>query len=398
MSKTNVLLVVLVLSLGNQSGLAQNIPAVGGTGTFEAATWNIEWFGNTNNGPPNEAIQFANVLEIIRAADIDLWAVQEISSPATFHTLLDSLGAPYAGFLATESVTQRIGFIYKSDIVSIRGTPTHILESFSADFAGRPPLQFEADLSVGDISRRVTFITVHMKAFADSDSYNKRAAASNRLKNHIDFTSLSSKMVFVLGDFNDRLTSSITSGRPSPYANFVQDTDGYTFLTMELEQSGRNTFCFSSLCGSGSTIDQLLVTNELAPLYEPGSADHFIELVQQVTGYTSSTSDHLPTFALFNLSASGTNVDEEPASQIDDIAVYPNPGSDQFTLRLPRLHGDASLRIYDLLGQLRSTQTIELSGDRHEFRVSADQLEAGRYLIRVSDSAGSSYSTLWIRR
>ena len=140
------------LQFASQIAEAQTIRAVGTDATLDVATWNIEWFGSPTNGP-SDARQLANVRAVIDQADIDLWGVQEISDPDDFNALLDGLGDGYTGVLATESGTQRIGFLYKTEVFS-NVVVRHILSTFSEAFAGRPPLQLEADVTLGDETRR----------------------------------------------------------------------------------------------------------------------------------------------------------------------------------------------------------------------------------------------------
>ena len=215
---------------------AQGVTTVGTDGSLDIATWNIEWFGNTNNGPSNEDTQFNNVLEIIGNAGIDLWAVQEIAHVTRFNELVEALGSDFEGALATNSGEQRIGYIYNTQTVQARQVK-HILESFEFEFAFRPPLQLEASITLPDTTLDVTFIVAHMKAFSDASSYERRVDASGRLKNHIDFTSLEDEPVIILGDLNDELINSTFASRTSPYENFVLDTDNYSVLTFPLEEN-----------------------------------------------------------------------------------------------------------------------------------------------------------------
>ena len=60
------------------------VPAQGTAATFDWATWNIEWFGSTSNGPAAEAGQLNHVRDIIASTDFDLWGVQEISVGSHF--------------------------------------------------------------------------------------------------------------------------------------------------------------------------------------------------------------------------------------------------------------------------------------------------------------------------
>ncbi len=385
-------LLVLFAVLFAGSLRAQTIPPEGTPSTLDVATWNIEWFGDPQNGPSDDQRQFDNVRAVIEQADIDLWALQEVADENDFNALLDALGGAYAGTLATNSVQQRIGFVYKTDIIRPR-TIKHILESFASDFASRPPLQMEADVTLGDTTLVVTFIVVHMKAFSDTDSYNKRLAASGRLKNHIDFTSLNSAPVIVLGDFNDELLNSITPGRPSPYENFVQDTDDYFFPTLELDQAGKATFCgSSSSCSSGSTIDHILITDELLPHYVTGSVDRYEALLTALSAYVFTTSDHLPVFARFDLGrpVASEEAPEGPAGLTLEVP-FPHPVPERGTVAFTLPHAmPVRLVVYDVLGRevARPLDTLLPAGSHHA-ALEAGTWAPGLYLVRLQTPSGS---------
>lgn len=361
----------------------QTVPPKGTAATLDVATWNIEWFG-ASNGPSNDTLQLANVRAVIEQADIDLWAVQEIADPTDFDVLLSELGTGFAGVLATESSQQRIGFIYKTDVIQ-RVVTGHILEDFDYEFATRPPLQLEADVVLPDTTVRLTFITVHMKCCGDTASYERRVDASRRLKNHIDFLRPGDPIV-VLGDFNDELGRSIAGGRTSPYQNFLDDTADYAFLTQPLDQQNIATFCGSSSCSTGSTLDHILITNELFAVYEANSTTRFDELLDSITGYTSSTSDHLPVFARFDF-ATGTAVETSaiPSALMVEPA-YPNPFHAHTTLTYTLSRpGPVEVAVFDLLGRHVATlaEGIYPAG-QHRAVWEAATLPAGLYLLRLT--------------
>src|SRR5215813_6013442 len=77
------------------------IPAKGDATTLDIASWNIEWFGDTANGPTNEALQLQNARAVIAGADMDIWGVAEIVSLAQWNNLKAQLPG-YAGFIAKE--------------------------------------------------------------------------------------------------------------------------------------------------------------------------------------------------------------------------------------------------------------------------------------------------------
>ncbi|MDX1429525.1 MAG: endonuclease/exonuclease/phosphatase family protein, partial [Rhodothermales bacterium] len=259
--------VIAVLTHTVPAMMAQSIPPKGGAGTFEVASWNIEFFGG-NGGPSDDDRQISNVREVILDSQVDLWALQEIADEADFFDMVASLGSAYSGLLAPTSKSQGLGlaYVYRNDVVQLRNA-REVLTQFTSEFAGRPPYQIEADIVLPDTTVRVTLINVHMKAQSDRDSYDKRAAASVRLKNHIDFTTLATRPVLILGDLNDLLLNSITSGRASPYKNFVDDIGNYDTPTLQMQLDERSTFCGSSSLCRGSTIDHIIITNEVEPWY-----------------------------------------------------------------------------------------------------------------------------------
>ena len=379
---------LILLFVWSSNTYAQGVEQVGTENTFDVATWNIEWFGNTSNGPNNEQTQFDNVLNIISNAGIDLWAVQEIASIVDFNDLLDALGDDFDGELATNSGEQRIGFIYNNKVVRTIRT-RHILESFEFDFAFRPPLQLEAEITLPDTTVAVTLITAHMKAFSDVASYNRRVDASGRLKNHIDFTALESESVIILGDLNDELTRSTSSGRTSPYENFVSDTDNFDVLTLEIETSGGGSFCTNSSCSNtGSMLDHIFITNELAPFYVSNSVGTIPNLQSAISFFGSSTSDHLPIAARFDFKQSviSSIEDESLPVAVSIGSPYPNPFSNQTTISV-QLERPSALHIslFDLLGR----EIDVLSNQEHaignlNFTVDASGLSNGIYLIRVT--------------
>ena len=376
--------------LVTQPLLAQTALTKGSGQTFEAATWNIEWFGGPN-GPTDDARQINNVTRIIQEADIDLWALQEIANEGALNTVIANLGGAYDARLAPTSAQQSLGlaFVYKPDVIRVRGIE-EILGQFSSDFAGRPPYQLEADVTIEGTTVTTTFIVVHMKAMSDIDSYNQRVAASTRLKNHIDFTTLNDEPVIILGDLNDLLTGSITSGQPSPYQNFVDDPS-FSTPTLAFHQDGRNTFCRSSGCLSGSAIDHIIISNEAEPWYVVDSADHFDEVINEITFYTSTTSDHLPVLAAFSLTS--TAIDETvPPSSLQITAAYPNPFGDRLVVDVSQAaSGMVDARLIDVLGRtvMRIADGYRPAG-RYRFDLETGDVAPGLYLLRVSTPGGAS--------
>jgi hypothetical protein len=284
------------------------VPAKGTATTLDVASWNIEWFGNTANGPSNETLQLTNARDIIGGADMDVWGVAEIVDQAHWNSLESQLPG-YTGFLAGESVVtggstsysaseQKVGILYKSSVATLLGAKI-ILTAYDTDFAGRPPLEVKLRVTLNGATEDVVFIVMHAKAFNDLASWQRRANASAALKSYLDATYPTQK-VFVVGDYNDDVDTSITAGQVSPYKNFVDDAARYSFPTAALSAAG-----ISSTTGYTDMIDHHLNSNEAAATYVPGSAQVY-RVDSYVASYDASTSDHYPVLSRYTFGGGGT--------------------------------------------------------------------------------------------
>ena len=272
------------------------VPAQGTATTLDVAGWNVEWFGDASNGPSNDALQLSNVKDVIAGVDADVWGMVEIVDGADWSTLKSQLTG-YAGVLANDaSVTsgstyygateQKVGVLYKTSLATVLGSKI-ILTAYDSDFAGRPPLEVTLRITLNGSTQDVVFIVLHMKAFNDVTSWQRRQNAAVALKNYIDTTYPTQKVV-VLGDWNDDVDTSITSGQPTPFANFVGDAADYTYPTGALSTAG-----VSSTVSYSDFIDHHLNTNELYAEYVPGSAQAF-RADTYISSYGTTTSDHFP--------------------------------------------------------------------------------------------------------
>jgi endonuclease/exonuclease/phosphatase family metal-dependent hydrolase len=362
------------------------IQDVGSDAALDVATWNIEWFGSTSNGPSNVDLQVQNVADIILGSGIDIWAVQELANLGRVQELMDKLPDNWDDLLATDTGQQRIGFFWNTQVLQLR-TATHFLQSFDYEFAGRPPLKAEFNVTLPDTSFEATFMVVHMKAFGDRRSWERRTEAARRIKNHIDFTSLATQPVFFLGDYNDELSASTYNGERSPYAPFLEDPDDYDVLTWPLEQAGGFSF------QSGSFLDHIIVSNEAADMWVNGSTRVLSNLVT-FNSFYARTSDHLPVVASFGPS---TITDVEEASELPAMAglsaPWPNPALHQTSVRYEGLDPSARIQILDVLGRVVSEQAARYG----ENVIDLSRQGAGLYMIRVLTSSATPASRMVLK-
>lgn len=287
-------------------------PAQGTSSTLDFGTWNLEWFGDTENGPSNEQLQLENVQFIISGLDMDLWSVQEVTSVPQFDELVFQLSG-YEGFLANDpTVTDgpeyysdfednelKVGIIYKTDLVTVESAKV-ILKEYDYEFAGRPPVEVSLSSTIEGTSQDIVMILLHAKAGSRGDAFERRLAGSEALKSYLDST-WPDAHVMVIGDFNDDVDESIQKPNDSPYQNFVSDASSYVFPTKELSDAGVTSTVYYS-----DMIDHHLSTNELIATYEDGTVQVF-PADQYVEDYDQTTSDHYPVLSSYTLSGDGSD-------------------------------------------------------------------------------------------
>lgn len=289
-------------SLG-QTDQAVSVPAQGSATTLDIASWNLEWFGSTSNGPTDEALQESNVRDVIAGTDFDLWGLEEVVSNTQFNTMVSQLPG-YTGFVANDPMVvngsafysaseQKVALLYKPSIVTVQSAQV-ILTQNDSDFAGRPPLEVKLQFSLNGTTVNAVVIVFHAKCCADSTSYQRRVNASNALKAYVDATYPTQK-VWVIGDWNDDVDTSIFSGNPSPYQNFVTDSARYIVQTKVLSDAG-----LSSTVSNPDVIDHHMNTNEVAATYIPNSAQIY-RVDAFVPNYGTTTTDHFPVLTRYTL-------------------------------------------------------------------------------------------------
>lgn len=286
------------------------IPAEGTSSTLDFGTWNLEWFGDTGNGPGNEALQLENVRDAIAMTDLDLWGVQEVVSVAAFDNLVGQLTG-YDGFLANDPLVtdgaayysgfsgneQKVGFIYKTSVATLQRARI-ILTAYDYEFAGRPPLEAHFSVTVNGTTESIVVIVLHAKAGTGGTDWDRRLAGSQALKSYLDST-YPTQRVIVIGDFNDDVDSSIVwSKGTSPYANFVNDAADYAFPTKALSDAG-----ISTTVNYSDAVDHHLATNEFMATFVAGSAKR-LPVDQYFADYGNTTSDHYPISTRYTLGTS----------------------------------------------------------------------------------------------
>ncbi|MFP2906863.1 putative Ig domain-containing protein [Pyxidicoccus sp. 3LFB2] len=294
-----------------------------GAPKFTVGHFNITYFGDNARGPSNSSSdggtsddrQIAYARDVMRDAGANVWGMVEMVDTADFDVLKSQLPG-FSGFLSNNASfitggtapygnsSQKLGVLYDSSL-TFKSAKLILNDATNLpDFSNRPPLLVEFTTEIQGVETPVTVIVVHMRA-ESADPTGPREArqrASAALKAYLD-QNLPDQHVFVVGDWNDDVDESITldpgSGTPlpTPYQNFVSDTERYTFITRELSLAGDDTSI-----GFENVVDHTLASNEAAARYVPGSA-RVIYADTQVPDYLNTLSDHRPVTSSYAFSA-----------------------------------------------------------------------------------------------
>lgn len=337
--------------LSDVSGAASLDQICGGSGgtalsrdlTFDISTWNLDFFGADSGsvicpvapvkrayndlGPVDEDKQARNVKAILQKLNADIVVNEEVSDEARYASVVRSLPGSYSYVCSDkfsyyfqtdcDQIIDRAGTIdipakyaQKVCVLYNQATVTPILAESKALLtdkysyptsnawsSGRLPYLFVANVTINGFTRKIHVIGIHAKSGTTTAEYERRLSDINDLKAEIDRNYPNANLV-MLGDYEDEVTTSITTGKPSSYSAFAADTSAYRIITKPLETTSCVTFV-----SAASFIDHITVSNELGAAYVNNSS----AVVMPATGiegpYVITTSGHNPVSARFNLSA-----------------------------------------------------------------------------------------------
>ncbi|MDT0677497.1 DUF5689 domain-containing protein [Autumnicola musiva] len=303
--------------------------------TFDAVTWNIEWFGDEANSPAassenSDEVQKEAVKEILLGLDADVIAVQEISDEVLFDEMISEMsGYDYILSDATSYPDspggQKVGFVYKTETVSVNstramfkslhpfydGSDSGLLTDYPADVdrfyaSGRLPFLMNAEVSINGTTSNINFIALHARANSSAgplNRYEMRKYDVEVLKDSLD-SNYANEQVMILGDYNDDVDETVAdiSTTVSSYVEYVNDAEDYTVLTAVLSEQGYRSYAFNN-----DVIDHITVTDELDGNYIEGSARVHYEFYN--SDYTYTASDHFPVSVRLQLEALSVSVE-----------------------------------------------------------------------------------------
>jgi endonuclease/exonuclease/phosphatase family metal-dependent hydrolase len=375
MNKLNCIF-FFVFGLNLSTVAAQNFPKLGNDTLLDVACWNVEWFGDTGNGPSDETTQFNNVKALLDKTELDVLGLCEISNLTSYNNLSTQLSSKYETYISTFSATQKMALYWRKNMFDVIGFETlNILASENYTFASRPPLQVCLKTKTGNKTDTIYFITVHLKAISDLDSYNRRKAASALLKSYVE-SALKGKKYIILGDWNDDLDASTYQLAETPFKNFLDAK--YTFPSKELTDAGKSSYAFNT-----NMIDHIMNSKTLDSFYVKGSARVFDNAATYAVNFSNTTSDHWPVYAFYDwkkLTTLNIPIGNESYERLAEVKVWPNPFSNDITIQLGA--PEFMVRLFDMKGSLVYEEDIT----QNEKTINTDGLSSGIYVISVNQN------------
>lgn len=393
MKKNLPLLFFVIFSVIMDESKAQS-----STSTLDVVSWNLEFFGAPfNSGPTDKDLQEVNAKKIMRYFDADIYGLVEIVDTMRLRKLRDSLGTNFEYIIAPYSTdgpigtngwrqSQKLAFLYKKDIFSNIATRGMMLNSSTAIFNwanGRLPFLMRADVTINGITKTVNFILVHGKAGSTASDYNRRLAGAQELKDTLD-ASFSTANVLIIGDYNDALVQTIStgSGPQTSYQPIVADStdaDHYKSITLPLGQAGQ-----TSMINFPNVIDNHAISNEVTAYYVLNSAQIRTDVTTVVPDYVTAhnTSDHYPVFSKFSLAGIITGLPVLNPTEFG-IKVSPNPFSQTITLTATKAVTNLQLRLINIQGQVISSQSVGMMTTGSTVQPSFPNIPRGIYFLQL---------------
>ena len=416
---------------------------------LSVATWNLYFFGADKDssgkilGPVDDQQQFINVKTVLQLLNADIVALQEVANDNLMEKLVSEL--PGYNFVRSQAysyslrpntnppVVHKLYVIYKNDKVVVKKErslfeelcknllsnqvvlPNYPGSSSSAAKnddgfwdSGRLPYLIEVEATLNGIRRNIHIVNIHAIAQTTSTTgYERRKYDAQVLKDTLDRYFDKSNLL-VLGDYNDDVDVSLLNNLASPYKPFVDDKR-YRVLTYELSLTGVGT------TGSGKEFrDHITSSGQLIDGYVESSIKIHSEMKDNIFNYSSTTSDHLPVSARFDLKAIGDNL-ESPSTrnallrvsststankvEKDELNIYPNPTQGYVSLNIPdsaASRQNIKLNIWTMEGKL----ILEAVGGRDKVQKLLQEMVGtvpkGLYVLRVI-AGSNTYKTKLVK-
>lgn len=242
-----------------------------GENTFEVVTWNVENF-------PKYPQTISLLAELIQKMDVDVIALQEITSRKAFNQLLRQI-PEWEGHIHVASGIN-LAYLLKKKEVKATSHPFAILKN---ETYALPRSPFVISVKHNKTGIETLLINNHFKAKGGKENEDRRKQASSLLENWIE-ENHSEDAVILLGDLNDRIIDP-----DNVFTPFLEKEEDYRFADQEL--AGKASKAYWSYPSYPSHIDHILISDELFERQKRIATYTFSDCLKE---YKNTISDHLP--------------------------------------------------------------------------------------------------------
>ena len=257
----------------NDGYINSSLNFIGTNNSLDIVTWNIEYF-------PKHEMTVDYVRESIDSLNVDIIALQEITSTSELNNLKELLSGNWEAYRSGNGEWGELSYLINTDNISSYNTPYTILSEYSYDFAWREPYVLDFIYN----NEIFYLINVHFKCCDGSEE--RRRNASEALYNYI-ISSLNTENVLIVGDYNDLLIDN-----NNVFEIFLNDSQNFQFTDFDIANGSDAFWSFPSW---PSHLDHILITNELFDNQQL-TTTIFIDnsMIEYFETYEEYISDHRP--------------------------------------------------------------------------------------------------------
>lgn len=221
----------------------------GTANTFDIVTFNIQEYPRYGD----ETVEV--VAELIKQMNVDIVALQEISSESEFDRLVERLIGWEGEYYPVDNSFWNLAYLYKASETIINEAESKVL--FRDDYWSFPRPPFEIHVTHIPTGIEAILINNHFKCCGGTDNEDRRRSATDSLHKYIS-TTYPDEAVIVLGDLNDEING--TSLETNVFWTMVNDPDNFRFTDMSIARGSASWWSYPSW---PSHIDHICVSNEL---------------------------------------------------------------------------------------------------------------------------------------
>lgn len=265
------------LTDGNDDGPEWTLASVDDPDKIEIITWNIEHF-------PKSGETINRLQAVLDSLNADIYCFQEIENTASFQRIIRNIGG-YETAISSETYQMHYVIAWQKD----EFTALDIEDLFTGQsyyFASRPPLKVKFRWNYDDSLFVFNVVDIHMKAFGDASSRERRHNASQVIVDYLVNQNPAESPWIIAGDWNDDLN---TSNGQYSFEPILDRPEDFMFVTEELSKDPE----YASYPGWPSFIDHIMITSALFEAYE-NSTVTTLRLDKIFSDYFEVLSDHRP--------------------------------------------------------------------------------------------------------